>query len=225
MRSSCSSQGRIRRRHVWRFVFPLIILVESGCPGALEALFVFQPPPLPPGNKIAVLFQDAVSSSSRTKMASYRVSRVSMYTVSVMAPPHAEDGKQWELDGVETGAERRRGGGDVYASLTPDITWRKRMVIAHHSPLSFLFFPSSNLCAGLDRLPVFAGTVESLHQGFRWESLIDFLIRFCMHAASLQRDLHCLYSSADHRIFSSSFFHKVSDVIYNDIISSVVAAE
>ncbi len=57
-------------------------------------------------------------------MDSYRGSRVSMYTVSVMPPlpPHAEDGKQWEFDGVETGAERRRGGGDVYASLTPDIT-------------------------------------------------------------------------------------------------------
>ncbi len=56
-------------------------------------------------------------------------------------------------------------------------------------------------------------------------SHVDFLIRFCMHAASLPHDLHCLYSSADHRIFSSSFFHKVSDVIYNDIISSVVPAE
>ncbi len=56
-------------------------------------------------------------------------------------------------------------------------------------------------------------------------SHLDFLIRFCMHAASLQHDLHSLYSSADHRIFSSSIFHKVSDVIHNDIISSVVSAE
>jgi hypothetical protein len=56
-------------------------------------------------------------------------------------------------------------------------------------------------------------------------SHVDFLIRFCMHAASLQHDLHCLYSSADHWIFSSSIFHKFSDVIYSDIISSVVPAE
>jgi hypothetical protein len=57
MRSSCSSQGRIRRRHVWRFVFPLIILVESGCPGALDAVFVFQNNTPPRATKLLSSFK------------------------------------------------------------------------------------------------------------------------------------------------------------------------
>jgi len=94
--------------------------VESGCPGALEAVFVFHPSP----------GQQNCSALSRCRLFFLadkdgylsRIPSLDVYSLSHGPhPPRAEDGKQWELDGVETGAERRRGGGDVYASLTPDI--------------------------------------------------------------------------------------------------------